>query len=289
MNQLKKIGFQGKMGAYSESACIRLFGSKIELFPYSEFDDVFEAVKKGDVDIGVLPVENSTTGSIHENFDHLLNYKIPIIAEVKLKIQHSLLAAPGVKLKDLTGVRSHPQGLAQCSNFFKENPQIEAIPYFDTAGSAEKCSREKLTIGAIASALAAEEYDLDILQDDLQNQSDSNFTRFLALSFNEVEQLGDFHKTSIVFAPPENRPGILLEALKFFADRKINLLKVESRPKLGSPWQYTFYLDLDGSILNPNIQGALNELKEAGIQTHILGSYLVGQTHTLISTRKTSV
>lgn len=289
MEEIKVVGFQGKIGAYSESACIRLFGPNIQLKAYPNFEDVFQAVESGEIDCGVLPVENSTTGSIHENFDHLLNYNIPIIGEVKLRIQHSLLAAPGVKIEELTGVRSHPQGLAQCSDFFTENPQIESIPYFDTAGSAEKCSREKSTIGAIASALAAEEYGLDILRENLQNQSDTNFTRFLAVSYKSIEFEGDVFKTSVVFLPQENRSGVLLEALKFFADRKIDLLKIESRPKLGSPWQYIFYLDIEGSVENPNIQGALDELKAADIETYVLGSYLVGQTHKLIHTRKSRV
>jgi prephenate dehydratase len=289
MDVITTVGFQGKLGAYSESACIRLYGPDIELKAYPQFEDVFQAVKSGEIDCGVLPVENSTTGSIHENFDHLLNYNIPIVGEVKLRIQHSLLAAPGISLAQLTGVRSHPQGLAQCSDFFIKNPQIESIPYFDTAGSAEQCSHEKGTIGAIASALAAEEYGLSILQENLQNQSDTNLTRFLAVSYKEVMIEGDNFKTSIVFLPTENRSGVLIEALKFFADRNINLLKIESRPQLGSPWQYIFYLDLEGSLDNANIQGALNELRAADIETYVLGSYLVGGTHQLIHARKRSL
>lgn len=286
MDEIKVVGFQGKIGAYSESACLRLFGSQVEVKAYPEFEDVFKAVKSKDIDCAVLPFENSTTGSIHENFDSLLKYSIPIVGEVKLHIEHSLLASPGVQLEDLTGVRSHPQGLMQCSDFFKQHPHIESIPYFDTAGSAEKCMREKSTIGAIASALAAEEYNLDILQENLQNQGDNNFTRFLALSYKNIEQHGEVYKTSLVFIPPENRSGVLLEALRVFAERKINLLKIESRPRMGSPWQYIFYLDFEGNSENPNILGALKELKDADMEVHLMGSYPAGQTHKLIHTRK---
>jgi prephenate dehydratase len=282
-----RVAFQGRLGAYSESACLHLFGKEVQLFPKTQFEDVFLAIEKGEVDFGVLPVENSTTGSIHENFDLILKYSVPIVAEIKLQIEHALLAQKGVKITDLKGVRSHPQALGQCSNFFKEHSQIECISEFDTAGAAEIISRGNGSEGAIASALAAEEYGLQVLRHNLENQQNTNITRFWCLSQNKNNwKDSNKNKLSILFQPSKNVPGILYQALGVFAKRHMDLLKIESRPIVGSPWEYVFYIDLDVSDDHPDLELALEELQALAHKMKILGHYEMGETRTLFTTRK---
>jgi prephenate dehydratase len=281
-----KVAFQGKLGAYSESACLHLYGNDCELFPMPEFEDVFDAVKTGQVDYGVLPVENSTTGSIHQNFDLMLQYRLPIVREIKLQIEHALLAPIGLTIEQLEGIRSHPQALAQCSMFFKQHPKIKALPDFDTAGSAEICAQENGKIGAIASELAAEEYGLDVLATNLENQNNTNFTRFLSFTaINEVSQRKNL-KTSIILIPKVNQPGSLYSSLGVFAKNNIDLLKIESRPKLGSPWQYTFYIDFEGTTDSPAVESALKTLSKNCEEILVLGCYPIGDEKKLFTQRK---
>lgn len=281
------IAFQGRWGAYSESACLHLFGEGAQLKPLPSFEAAFQAVENKTVDFAVLPVENSTTGSIYENFDLFRHYNLKVVGEIKLLIEHSLLVPPGLEIEYITGVRSHPQALAQCSRFFADHPHIEAIPDFDTAGSAEKISKNLGTTGAIASSLAGVEYGLEVLLSNLEDQPGVNQTRFLCLGrknekiFDEISD-----KISLLFIPKENRSGTLYEALEVFADFGIDLLKVESRPLPGSPWQYIFYLDLAGDIQSSEVKQAINTLKKRVTQVQVLGGYPSGTTERLFTSRK---
>lgn len=280
------IAFQGRLGAYSESACMHLFGTDAFLLPLSSFEKVYQAVIQGDADYGVLPVENSTAGSILDNFDLMRKYRLPIVSEVVVMVEHSLMACPGVALSELTGLRSHPQALAQCSKFFEANPHIRPIPEYDTAGSAEIVSQKGGTVGAIASALAAEEYGLDILIQNLENERGLNQTRFWCISReNKLLSEERANKISLVFEPLENKPGILHQALKLFAERDLDLLKIESRPQPSKPWQYIFYLDLKGCLMDPQVLEALELLKPLCSDLHIMGNYPAGQTHPLHKSR----
>ena len=167
---MQKIAFQGRKGAYSDCAAHYLFGEDIETLPMDTFEEIYQAIETGEADGGAIPIENSTAGSIEANYDLLYKWRHRIVGEVMLRIEHTLCVMPGVKLGDLKRVYSHPQALAQCSKFFAENPQIKAVPAFDTAGSAEElAARKAKDEGAIASAYAAKIYNLDILKAGLEN------------------------------------------------------------------------------------------------------------------------
>jgi prephenate dehydratase len=218
-----------------------------------------------------LPIENSLHGSVLENYDLLQRYDLAIIGEVKLRIVHCLMANHGVKLKAIRRVYSHPQALAQCRSYLKRLKKVEPIPAYDTAGSAKLLRDENLTdAGAIASAQAAKDYGLKVLARGIENNR-ANFTRFLVLARRPVSA-GRRAKTSIIFAL-KSVPGALFEALGVFASRKIDLHKIESRPIVGRPWEYVFYLDFDGSLEDRQCAAAIASLRRVAVSVKILGSY----------------
>jgi prephenate dehydratase len=272
------IAFQGRRGAYSESAAYHLFGREIQVAAVDTFEQIHEMVERGDAQGGVLPIENSTTGSIIENYDLLLKYRLPIVGEVKLQIEHCLFALPGETIESLTKVISHPQALAQCSKFFAEHPHIIPSPYFDTAGSADRISRKKLKgFGGIASHYAADYYGLQVLAEPLANIPGSNFTRFLAIRSHAPQVSPESDKISIAFALTQNGPGALCKCLECFAKESIDIIRIESRPKTGSPWEYVFYADFAGNPFDPAVQAALEELRNYAL-VYKLGSYKKGET-----------
>lgn len=270
-----KIGFQGVPGAYSELASRQLFGAKCKTVPCDSFEDVFEAVDKGKVDRGMIPIENSLAGSIHLNYDLLLQHKLHIVGEAYLKVEHTLLTLSSTQLKDIREVRSHPQALAQCSHFFAKHRVIKPVAWFDTAGAARDIAQEKpANVAALASEYAGKLYGLKILRKGMQNKK-NNFTRFLAIARRPPpapRQRGAKYKTSIVFGA-KNEAGSLFRILGIFAAHKIDLNKIESRPNPASPFEYRFYLDLAGGVSDANIKQALKELKNLTIDLRILGSY----------------
>jgi len=276
---MTSIAFQGRHGAYGESATLHLFGKNITTVPVDSFDDVYRLVESGAVDGGVIPIENSTAGSINDNYDLLLQWKLPIVSEVKLHIEHCLMALPGTRIEDLHEVISHPQALAQCSDFFKANPKIKRTAFFDTAGSGEEIATKKLAgVGGIASAFAAEYYGLSVLKYPLANQPGANFTRFFAIQKKAPTIDASMHtKSSLAFAPQQNIAGILYKCLGCFATRNIDLVRIESRPQAGSPWQYVFYLDYLGNPAQPHVQAAIAELETISNFVISLGSYINGE------------
>ena len=226
-----KIAYQGEPGAYSEKASKEMLGPHVTTVPYSNFDDVFKAVASREADYAVVPIENSLGGSIHVNYDHLLRYDLHIIAEHEFKVEHYLLALPGVKRGDIKKVMSHYQALAQCDNYLRSwGVQKEAT--YDTAGSAKLIKENNLIdCAAIASELAGNTYGLDVLEKNIEDD-DNNYTRFLLLSRTSVSSLispSVQTKTSIVFVLP-NDPGALYKALACFSLRDIDFCKIESRP-----------------------------------------------------------
>ena len=273
-----KIAFQGRHGAYSESAAFHLFGKNIETVPIDTFEDLHKTVQNKEVSYGVIPIENSTAGSVLENYDLLLKYRLPIIAEVKLQIDHCLIALKSEKIETLTRVISHPQALEQCSGFFESHPQIERKPFFDTAGSVERIARKQLKgAGGIASAFAAEFYGLAVLKSPLANFPGSNSTRFFAIQKEHIPVDPVLHtKTSIAFIAGKNVPGALHACLGCFAKQGVDLIRIESRPKSGSPWEYVFYADLAGNPLQKPVELALQELKTMA-EVILLGSYARGE------------
>ncbi len=268
------VAFQGELGAFSQAAAEKLLSIAISAQPCPAFRDVFESLRTGQADYAVLPIENTLHGSIHENYDYLLEFGFNVVGETNIRISHQLIAMPGTRFEDVSAVYSHPVALNQCRNFFKENPKVRAVPYYDTAGSV-KMLRDELPAGsaAIASSKACEIYGGTILQagieDDLQN-----YTRFFLLSKqNYAHSLGNGEaKTSLVFSTA-NTAGALFRALACFALRDVSLAKIESRPLRGKPWEYLFYVDLVGSVDDPRVERALAHLSETADLLKVLGSY----------------
>jgi prephenate dehydratase len=265
-----RIAFQGEPGAYSEAAAVR-FSDHADLLPCSSFEDVFTAVASGKATHGILPVENSIGGSIHRNYDLLLEHDLPIVGEVQLVITHNLLALPGTTLGQVKRIYSHPQALAQCERFLRDLPDVAVEATYDTAGSAKLVRDGQLTdAAAIASERAATVFGLDILKAEIQDYSD-NITRFLVVSRAPESEL-QADKTSVVFSLP-NEPGALFKALSVFALREIDLTKIESRPIRGRPWEYLFYVDLPVGRHDLRCARALVHLAEFARSMRTLGSY----------------
>ncbi len=265
-----RIAFQGEPGAYSEAAALR-FIDHADLLPCESFELVFEAVAGGQATHGILPVENSIGGSIHRNFDLLLEHDLPIVGEVQLVVTHNLMALPGTRLDEVKRIYSHPQALAQCERFLRAMPGVAVEATYDTAGSA-KLVKEQHLVGAaaIASERAAEVFGLEILKAEIQDFSD-NITRFLMVS-RVADSDPQVDKTTVVFSLP-NEPGALFKALSVFALRDIDLTKIESRPIRGRPWEYLFYVDLPLGRHDLRCSRALVHLAEFARSMRTLGSY----------------
>lgn len=281
---MKKIAFQGRKGAYSDCAAHYLFGEDIETLPMDTFEEIYQAIETGEADGGAIPIENSTAGSIEANYDLLYKWRHRIVGEVMLRIEHTLCVMPGVKLADLKRVYSHPQALAQCSKFFAENPQIKAVPAFDTAGSAEElAARKTKDEGAIASAYAAKIYNLDILKAGLENLKGTNFTRFYGIQKVPAAFSGtEGAKTTMLFELADNNAvGALYNALGCFAKRDINLTRCESRPHPDKPWEYIFHVSFEANVNEDRAQAALAELKNYTNNMYILGTFKKGVIETL--------
>ena len=265
-----RIAFQGAPGAYSESAAQRAWPDAVAV-PLERFEDVFAAVASGRVSHGLLPIENSIGGSIHRNYDLLLEYDLPIVGETELPVVHNLLALPGT---DITGIRrvfSHPQALAQCERYLLTLPGVEIVATYDTAGSARMIREQGLRdTAAVASARAAEIFELQVLRAGIQDYAD-NITRFILIG-RESKPLAPPDKTSLVFALP-NTPGALFKALSVFALRDIDLTKIESRPDRGRPWEYLFYADVAAGRDELRCGRAIVHLAESARWVKTLGSY----------------
>jgi len=277
----EKIAFQGERGAFSEEAARKLLGDGIAVVPCARFEDVFRSVKNGQARGAVIPIENTLAGSVHENYDHLQNFELPIFAETQVRIVHNLIAIKGVKFSGIRRVFSHPVALNQCLKFFSGNPRVERVPFYDTAGSVKMIVEERLTdAAAIASAVAADIYGAQILQKSIEDDR-QNFTRIFLLRRPEsarryaAKSDSGQWKTSLVFSV-RNVPGALFRTLAAFALRDLSLTKIESRPLRGKPWEYLFYLDFLGRADSPNARNALNHLGELADFVRVLGCYPKG-------------
>ena len=271
-----KVAYQGEAGAFSESAARRLLGPEAIGVPCGSFEQMFAAVGAGEADCCVAPIENSLAGSIHRNYDLLLNSDLTIAGETSMRIVHNLIAAPDVVLDDVRRVYSHPVALAQCTRFFTKYPNIEAMPVHDTAGGVRMVmDRGRKDEAGIASAVAAEIYGGRVLLEAIEDNA-QNFTRFFLLVPPEREvvpkETSRRWKTSVVFRVA-NKPGALFRALGAFAIFEIDLSKIESRPIEGRPWEYAFYLDFIGKLDETNVARALDSLRELAEMVRVLGSY----------------
>ena len=263
------IAFQGEPGAYSEQAVFDYFG-EVETQPCESFDRVFDAVVSAECEAGLIPIENSLAGSIHQNYDLLLGHELHIIGEYLLRVQHCLIALPGVKKREIKKAISHPQALGQCAAYLRRlNIKPESV--YDTAGSVKMLKESGARdTAAIASRRAAEIYGMQILEEGIEDNVE-NYTRFLIISKTGTAPSGQA-KTSIVFTL-KNQPGALFKALSVFALRDIDLTKIESRPLQGQPWEYLFYIDFLGAAHDETVRKALDHLGEYALMLRLLGSY----------------
>jgi prephenate dehydratase len=266
-----RIAYQGEPGAYSEAAAEQ-FRPSADRLPCTSFEEVFHSVETGAAVFGVLPIENSIGGTIHGNYDLLLEHTLSIVGEIQLQIVHNLLAYPGAKTEEIRQVYSHPQGLAQCERFLRSMPDRKVVATYDTAGSAKMIRDQKLKdTAAIASERAAEVFGLSILKKSIQDFS-HNLTRFLLVATSETEPIATADKTTVMFSVP-NKAGALFKALSVFALRDIDLLKLESRPIRGKPWEYLFYVDLGMNCNDIMGSRALSQLTEFASSLRTLGTY----------------
>jgi len=276
------VAFQGEPGAFSEEA-IRCVFENEDPYPCATFEDVFEAVEEGAVDRAVVPIENAVYGSVRVNYDHLRTHAVTIVGELQLRIHHCLMAPEGTVIDDLAVVRSHQQALGQCRDWLRAHiPEAtpEATP--DTAGAARAVAAAgDPTVAAVASRRAAERYGLEVLADGLQDDA-QNFTRFLVLAREDANAASvgtGPPKTSLAFVLQENVPGALFKSLAVFALRELDLAKIESRPLVGHPGRYRFYLDVHGAVTDEPVARALNHLREITMELQVLGAYPRGATY----------
>lgn len=264
------VAFQGIHGANSELAIRQHFGDSVDVFPVDDLTTLFDVIHSGQVRYGLLPVENALAGAVSMAYELLMDSDLRIQAEVILHVHHALLAPAGLALEDIKQVRSHPQALAQCANFLKRY-NITPIPWYDTAGSAQDLVKNpEPNTGALASELAASLYGLNILAREIEDVP-FNFTRFFVLGHDDPPR-GEFNKTSLVFAT-RHRPAALYECLGEFAERGLNLTKIESRPRRNRPWEPVFFLDFEGHWQDPLCQEALARLLQRASFVKMLGSY----------------
>jgi len=277
-----KVAIQGERGAFSHAAALAALGEGVEILPRPSFEALFAAVAEGEADRAVVPIENSLTGSIHENYDRLKSGPLHIVRETQLRIRQCLIARPGASIASIGRVASHPVALAQCRRFFAEHPDIEPVTAYDTAGSVQELLRSgPITAGAIASRLAAEIYGGEVLLEGIEDDP-QNYTRFLVLA-RDPGPPEQATKTSLVFTL-DNVPGALHRALGAFASRGADLCKIESRPLRGYPWEYAFYLDVLGDP-GGTAGEAIEELRRMAREVRVLGSYPEGLRSTAVGDR----
>lgn len=268
------VAFQGERGAFSEIAARSLLGDSIGFLPCERFEQVFRALADGHATASVVPIENTLHGSIHENYDHLLNFELKIVAETQIRIVHNLIAPPGARMADIRRVYSHPVALNQCLNFFAAHPELERVTFYDTAGSVKMVMADRPAgAAAIASAAAAETYGGAILKKSIEDDR-QNFTRFFLLrrpGYRQAKVQRD-PKITLIFTTP-NRPGSLFRALAAFSLRDISITKIESRPMRGRPWEYLFYVDILGHVEEERVQHALSHISELAEINRVFGCY----------------
>jgi prephenate dehydratase len=266
----QRAGFMGRVGSFSHKACQQYFGDAVEEVPLPTFRSIFEAIKAGQVDYGVIPLENSLSGSIHENYDLLREYDLQLIGELQIRITQNLLAKPGTELGAIRRVLSHPQGFEQCRRFLSQY-DWEHVAVSDTAGAAERVSAgADPGDAAIANQTAAEHYGLVVVAQGIEDNP-RNFTRFVVVSREPIEKR-KAAKTSLICSA-RNEPGALFAILQVFAENQINMIKLESRPIPGEPWKYMFYIDLEANLESPELAPVCAAIAEKSEYLKILGCY----------------
>ncbi|MDO5292395.1 MAG: prephenate dehydratase [bacterium] len=271
-NSQTKVAFFGEIGSYTEQAMIDFFGENIDGISVCNFKQVMEMVKNGDVEFGVLPIENSSTGGITDIFDLLFEYGNTIIGEHYVKIDHALMAVKGATEEDLKVVYSHPQGLLQCREYFEDKEWISLKPCTESTSAAAKYVSEKQdkSIGAIASTRAAKCYDLEIIKQGV-NQEEKNSTRFIIITNKKIYN-ENANKVSICFEIP-HESGSLYTMLSHIIYNGLNMTKIESRPISGHTWEYRFFVEFEGNLKDPGVKNALIGINEEASSMKILGNF----------------
>ena len=265
------VVFQGVEGAYSQQALQEFFGTDTASFHVESWRDAMEAIRTGKADYAVLPIENSSAGIVSENYDLLIEYDHAIIGEQIIRIDHCFLGVPGAELSDITDVYSHPQALMQCSRYLTEHSSWETHGVRNTAWAAKKVKEDKnLHQAAIAAKITADIYGLEILAEAIQNNK-TNATRFIIVSGRKCFRK-DAGKISISFEIP-HKTGSLYRTLSYLSAHHLNMNKIESRPIQGRAWEYRFFIDFDGNLMDPEVQQALKELMQDTEEFKILGNY----------------
>ena len=265
-----RVLYQGEPGAYAEEAAALFFGEKVSRSHVATWEEIFQALKEGRADYGVVPIENSSTGSINQVYDLLAQYGHFIVGEQLVKVDHCLAAPAGARLDSITTVYSHEQGLLQCADYLKGRGWTQ-VPRLNTAESAQFVAGQgKVTEAAICSPRAARLYGLNILAEHL-NANDHNYTRFVVVS-PVMEHRAGADKVSALFTLP-HRSGTLHRIMSVFAVAGLNMLKLESRPVAGRSWEYLFFVDFSGDLDRPELDGVLHELTQTASGFRVLGNY----------------
>ena len=266
-----RIVFQGTEGAYSQLALKEYFGNHTDSWHVDTWRDAMEAIKNGEADYAVLPIENSSAGIVSENYDLMVEYDNCIVGEQIIRIDHALLALKDAKMEDITDIYSHPQALMQCSRYLDAHREWEKHSCKNTAMASQKVKEDgKIHKAAIASKLNAKIYGLQVLEEAIQDNKD-NYTRFIIVTGQKIFEK-NAKKISICFEIP-HESGSLYHKLSHFIYNGLNMNKIETRPVLGKAWEYRFFVDFDGNLNDAAVQNALRGLKEETIRLKILGNY----------------
>ena len=265
-----RVAFQGELGAFSQQATHQHFGEGTATLRCRTFAEIFDAIHEGQATHGILPVENTLAGTVMPAYDLLVDHDLRIQAEVILRVEHNLMAPPGTKMSELERVLSHPQALAQCERTL-QRLGLEPVTHYDTAGAArDLASVPQPATAAIASALAADIYGLEILASNLEDQL-LNYTRFFVLGRDDPPR-HDPSKTSVIFST-RHVPGALYSVMSVLAEREINLTRIQSRPRRNRPWHYLFYVDFEGHEDDPRVRDAMLGILKRASFLKVLGSY----------------
>lgn len=267
----RRIGYYGVRGSFTEEAMIKYFGHSNDEKAYEEFEDVFAAVKNDEIDYGVVPIENSSTGAISDVYDLLYKYNFYIVGEECIKINQNLIGVKGSCLEDINEVYSHPQGFEQSTEFLRNYKSWKLIPFHSTADGVKLVSDlNDKSKAAIASNRAASIYDLEIIKENINNRSE-NSTRFIIISKN-LETNPSCNKVSVVFSL-EHKAGTLYKLLSHFAENDINMMKIESRPMERGAWKYFLYVDFEGNIESEQVKKALSLIEQSSAYFKLIGAY----------------
>ncbi|MEX0723778.1 MAG: prephenate dehydratase [Gracilimonas sp.] len=273
---LIRVSYQGTDGAYSHLAATRHFSeryAKVDAIGFDTFQQAAQALQEEKVDYAILPIENTTAGSINDTYDIVGNENVHIVGEEILKVVHCLMSVEPVELSKIRRILSHPQAIAQCTNFLSKLPRCKVESYLDTAMSAKKILEDgDITQAAIAGAHAADLYGLHVIESDIANQQ-QNYTRFVVAARKPVKVDAQIPAKTSLMMVTSNEEGSLIDCLNILHKHKINMSKLESRPRMNEPWKYSFYLDIHGNIDEPEVSAGLNELEAKAEELKILGCY----------------